>query len=84
MQSNRSLWPEWAGFLHRCGLESLAAAALDAAGPLNVIGAQLLYAGKPFLGQSLPEGHLLALAGLLEDSTESKSFAAYLREEVSP
>jgi hypothetical protein len=83
MQSNRSKWPEWARTLQRWGLGDVVAYTLEAAGPLTVFGAQLLYVGQPFLRSALPDGHFSALAGLLEDSSESKIFAAYLREEVS-
>ena len=59
----------------------LVATILEAAGPLAVFGAQCLYLGQPFLKYSLPEGHLRALANLLEDPTETKVFADFLREE---
>jgi hypothetical protein len=81
MHSNRSLWPDWARFLQRWGLGDVVAYTLEAAGPLAVIGAQFLYLGQPFFRNALPEGHVSALADLLEDSSEAKNFAAFLREE---
>lgn len=83
MQKDRSFWPDWAHFLHHYGLSDIAAALLEAAGPLNVFLAQAVYAGRPFLNRSGSVEHLDALAGLFEDQEESRSFASYLREELS-
>ena len=83
MQKDRSFWSEWAHFLHHWGLAELAGSLLESAGPLNVILAQAVYAGRPFIGQSVSEDRLAALADLFEDKEESRSFAAYLREEPS-
>ncbi len=74
-------WPGWAEFLRRRGLENLAAWALEAAGPLTVIGAQALYLGGPLLRPVLSNSFIEALAGLLEDQSEAQAFAAFLREE---
>jgi hypothetical protein len=79
----RSAWPGWAEFLHRHGLENLAVWALEAAGPLTVLGAQTLYLGNPFLRPALTDIQRDALAGLLEDRDEALAFAAFLREEKS-
>lgn len=83
MQKEHSFWPDWARFLHQWGLAELTAALLDTAGPLNVFLAQMMYAGRPFLSQAVPEERLMALAKLFEDQEESRSFAAFLREESS-
>lgn len=78
MQTDRSFWPAWAQFLNRWGMAESAAFLFEAAGPVTVLIAQLLYAGKPFL----PSGAVVpALVHLFEDRTESQQFAAYLREE---
>jgi hypothetical protein len=77
----RASWPGWAEFLRRRGLENLAVWALEAAGPLTVLGAQALYLGGPLLRPALSSGFIEALAGLLEDHTEAQAFAAFLREE---
>lgn len=82
MQDERAYWPTWAQFLHHRGMEDIAAGLFDSAGPLNVLLAQIMHAGKPFLHQALPGGQWQALADLLEDPEESRSFAAFLREEV--
>ena len=78
----RTSWPTWAEFLHRRGLESLAAWVLEAAGPLTVLGAQALYLGGPLLYPALSKGQVAALASLLEDHSEAQAFAAFLREEM--
>jgi hypothetical protein len=74
-------WTHWAHNLQRFGLQQAAAAFLDAAGPLNWFAAQLVFMGQPFLDGSQPEGQWQALAHLLENQSESRSFAAFLRGE---
>lgn len=77
----RDPWPQWADFLRQRGLEGLAVWALEAAGPLAVLGAQVLYLGGPLLRPALPDTQLTALAGLLEDKDELQAFTAFLREK---
>ncbi|PIZ24984.1 MAG: hypothetical protein COY47_08480 [Chloroflexi bacterium CG_4_10_14_0_8_um_filter_57_5] len=77
----RALWLSWADFLRRLGLENLAAWALEAAGPLTVLGAQALYLGAPLLRPAFSDAQVGALAHLLEDDEETRAFAAFLREE---
>lgn len=84
LRPSRSLWPAWAGYLHQHGLGRIAAEISEVAGPLAIIGAQLLYLGQPLLKQVLPDQHLQALALLFEDHNELKQFAYYLREAGSP
>jgi hypothetical protein len=79
----RSSWPGWAEFLHRYGMEKLVAWALEAGGPLTVLGAQALYIGGPLLRPALTDMQRNALAGLLEDRDEALAFTAFLREEIS-
>ena len=83
MQKDRSFWPEWAHILHQWGLSDLVAALLEAAGPLNVFFAQAVFAGQPFLIQVVSKERLTALASLFEDQEETRSFAAFIREESS-
>lgn len=77
----RSQWAQWAHFLQRWGIRQPASAILEAAGPLSIIAAQLIYLGQPFLGGSRS---LQDFAQLLENKEESRSFAAFLREEHNP
>jgi hypothetical protein len=77
----RASWSAWADFLRRLGLENLAAWALEAAGPLTLLGAQALYLGEPLLHPAFSNAQVNALAHLLEDGQETQAFAAFLREE---
>ena len=79
----RSSWPRWADSLRRHGLENIAAWALEAAGPLTLLGAQILYISGPFLRPGLADGQRDALAGMLEDQEEALAFAAFLRKDQS-
>jgi ubiquinone/menaquinone biosynthesis C-methylase UbiE len=83
MLKDRSFWPEWARFLQHSGLVEIVAALMQSAGPLNRLLAQVLYAGRPFLGQAVSEEQFDALVHIFEDQEESSSFAAYIREETS-
>ena len=74
-------WPIWAEFLRQRRLECLVAWALEAAGPLTVLGAQALYLGGPLLRPVFSKGQLGILAGLLEENSEVQAFAAFLRED---
>ena len=79
----RSHWPGWAEFLHRYGLENLVAWTLEAAGPLTVLGAQVLYMGGPLLRPALTDVQRDALVGLLEDRDEALAFTTFLRKGIS-
>jgi hypothetical protein len=77
----RATWPQWADFLRQRGLEGLATWALEAAGPLAILGAQALYLSRPLLRPALSDTQLTALAGLLEDRDEMRDFTTFLREK---
>lgn len=83
MNADQHIWRVWAKFLQRWGLIGCAASILEAAGPLAVLGAQLVYIGQPLLNHTVPNGHLDALARLLEDGTRTQAFVDYLREAPS-
>ena len=72
----RDYWPRWAESLRRYKLDALAASLLEAGGPINLLSAQVLYIGRPFLGESAD-----ALARTLESSDEAHAFASYLDTE---
>ncbi len=82
MQEDRSFWPSWANFLNEKGAKSLVITILEGAGPLRILAAQILYAGIPLLRGSTPLSQWQALADMLNDGGESKSFISFLREEV--
>jgi hypothetical protein len=66
--------------VHAWGLEDLAAAALEATGPLHLAAAQLLYLGQPLLAGLVPADRLDALARWLEDPEAASALAGRLRE----
>jgi len=78
----RKSWPAWVQFLQRHRLDSFAVWALDSLGPLSVIGAQLLYLGKPLL-QTVMGENTASLAQLLEDADECREFMHYIQEKRS-
>ena len=78
MDSPRSYWPKWTESLHRMGLDGFVAMFLEASGPVNIIGAQLLYIGQPFFNPQVSDG-ISALANLLEQEDEARAFAAILK-----
>lgn len=77
---NRQYWRGWAAALSRWGMQDAAAALLEAAGPLNLLAAQLLYLGQPLLGSANRQGGLGALAQLLEEPAQTREFIGLLRE----
>lgn len=77
IECDRTFWPGWSAALRRLGLDSVAAALLEAAGPLKLLLAQFVYVGQPFL----QTGQVQAFARLLEDHREAQAFASFLREE---
>jgi hypothetical protein len=81
MQSSRTYWLAWMGALRRLRLEGFVAWLLDAGGPFNVIGAQLLYISQPLVTSSIGDG-MRALANLLEQEDESRAFAALLKGQT--
>jgi hypothetical protein len=81
MDSNQHIWRVWADRAHRWGLGDWAASLLEGVGPLSVLGAQAVYLAQPLLTPLIPEGHLDALANLLEEPEQARAFTAMLREE---
>jgi hypothetical protein len=81
MEPERVFWTRWAQGLQRWGLMEPAAAVLDAAGPLNVVFAQLLYAAAPIFQSEPSNNSWQALGQVLEDHHERRSFTAFLRRE---
>jgi hypothetical protein len=81
MRLERPYWHEWAQLLQRLAIRDLAAAWLETAGPINLLLAQILYLGQPFIQPALRGGRFQALAAMLENQQECRLFAGYLREE---
>jgi hypothetical protein len=80
MDAQPNSWHTWAQLLQRWGGCHMAAMALEAAGPLTFVGAQMVYIGQPILKQVFSPSGLNALAEMLEDPQQAQAFAAYLRQ----
>ncbi len=78
--NEQQVWIIWRDFLHRTGLGDFTAWLLDAAIPVHLLGAQILYLGQPILNPLFPNQHIESLAELLETPEKSRAFIAYLRE----
>lgn len=60
-------------------MQEFAASILEAAEPINLVGAQFVYVSLPLLDGIFPTDHLRALAGLLEEPEQTKAFVRTLR-----
>ena len=80
MRIERSFWSRWAQFLQHWGLTEFVASLLETMGPLNILVAQFVFIGQPFLGKAGSPNQWEAIASLLENQEESRTFAAFLRE----
>jgi len=76
---NQHIWQNWVNTLHRWGVEEIVATLLEATGPLNFIGAQVVYLAQPIITHVLPEDHIHAFADLLENIEETEAFTHLLR-----
>ena len=84
MTGDQQIWQSWARTIHQWGLANLVAAFLESAGPLAVLGAQIVYISQPILQPVTRPGHLDALASLLEDPQHTRTFLNQLEGEHSP
>jgi len=80
VDNKHQIWRHWARNLHRWGLAEAAATLLGAAGPVRIVFAQAAYLGQPFVDPLLPHNEVHVLAELLENSGDTDSFIALLRE----
>jgi EamA domain-containing membrane protein RarD len=80
MSSDQHIWRIWAQYLHKWGLAGWAASLLEAAGPLNILAAQVIYMVQPIADTVMPDNHWQALSEMLEDTKESQRFTSLLRE----
>lgn len=81
MNFDHQIWDRWAQLLYRWGLRDFAASLLEAAGPLTILGAQMVYILQPILGRWSQTNALPELAALLEQPEQVREFIHYLREE---
>lgn len=81
MDADLPEWRDWAAILQRWGIRDLAASFLETLGPLSILGAQVLYITQPVLDGLLPRNRIQSLASLLEDSSQVRAFADFLRKD---
>lgn len=77
---DRHIWDVWAAFLQRWGLDEWAAMFLEGAGPLTILGAQVVAIARPLLAPSKTGEHLAALSRMLDAPDATRAFVTYLRE----
>ena len=78
---DENIFQDWAQRLRQWGLNQFAAAFLEASGPLNLVGAQMVYLSQPVLSSVFPNRQLQALAAMLEEPSNTQTFIHCLREE---
>lgn len=71
----------WAARLQQWRVHQVAAALLEAAGPLKIIGAQLVFIGQPLFTGLFSGKQLETLAGMLEEPDKTEKFIQFLRED---
>ena len=76
MQEN---WQKWIKTLHKLRLHHFTATCLEAFGPINLLGAQLVYISQPVLSPFLTNEQSRDLARILEDPSETALFVKALR-----
>ena len=77
IQENREKWIQ---VLYKLRLQNLAAAFLEALGPVNLIGAQLVYLSQPILSPFISQEKSQDFARILEDPSQTKEFVNALRD----
>jgi len=75
-QDNRE---KWIKTLYKMRLQNLTATILEALGPMNIIGAQLVYLTQPVLSPFFNSDQSQDIAKILEDPSETASFIKALR-----
>jgi hypothetical protein len=77
---NQKIQEKWIKTLHKMRLDSLMVTILEALGPLNILGAQLVYLTQPVLSTFIDEDQSQYFAKILEDPSETTSFINALRK----
>ena len=83
MTGEQQIWHSWARTIHKWGLANLVAAVLESAGPIALLGAQIVYVSQPLLQPIALPGRLQALADLLENPRHTRAFLDILEGERS-
>ncbi len=73
MQSPREEWIHWVETLRRYQADGFVSWLLEAGRPLAILTAQMLYWGRPFLGDTAQD-----LGRMLESEEDARAFAALL------
>jgi hypothetical protein len=81
MDEKPAIWSEWAQTLQRWNLKGAVALLLEAAGPMNILFAQLVHLGQPIMGRPDRQASWQSLAQMLEHPETCRQFAAYLQQE---
>ncbi len=76
MQENRE---NWIKTLYKLQLHHLTATFLEALGPINLLGAQLVYLTQPVLSPFISNDQSQDFARILEDPSETAMFIKALR-----
>jgi hypothetical protein len=76
---NQKIRKKWIKTLHKMRLDNLMVTILEALGPLNILGAQLVYLSQPVLSAFIDEDQSQYFANILEDPSETRSFINALR-----
>ncbi len=77
IQENREKWIQ---ALYQLRLQNFAAAFLEALGPVNLLGAQLVYLSQPILSPFISQDKSQEFARILEDPSETEIFIKALRD----
>lgn len=80
MCTDQHIWRMWAQTLHHWGVNEWLAFFLEAAGPFNLLLAQLVYLAQPVLRGAVSPDSLEALERMLEDTDGTKAFVNILWE----
>ena len=75
-QKNRE---KWIKTLYKLRLQNLTATILEALGPMNILGAQLVYLTQPVLSSFITSEQSQEFAKILEDPSETALFIKALR-----
>jgi len=76
IQENRE---KWIKTLYNLRLQNLTATFLEALGPMNLLGAQLVYLSQPVLSPFISKDQSQDFAKILEDPSETALFIEALR-----
>ncbi|MBN1535911.1 MAG: hypothetical protein JW908_04190 [Anaerolineales bacterium] len=76
----QQIWKPWVHNLHHWGMQDVVATFLEVSGPINVIGAQVIYLCQPFLKNLVSDQKIMAITGILEDPAQTHRFISSLRE----